>query len=49
MKKIISSNYIEALGILNKSKIWPENLGVGKPYTPDERIQDYLIFYCMNK
>ncbi len=49
MKKIISSNYKEALVILNKSKIWPENLGVGKPYDPDERIQDYLIFYCMNK
>ena len=35
--------------MINKSKLWPENLGVGKPYNPDERIQDYLIFYCKEK
>ena len=46
IKKISSGNYKEAIEILDKSKIWPENLGVGKPYNPDERIQDYLIFYC---
>jgi len=46
IKKIISGNYKEAIEILDKSKVWPENLGVGKPYNPDERIQDYLIFYC---
>ena len=46
IEKIISRNYKEAIEILDKSKMWPENLGVGKPYNPDERIQDYLIFYC---
>ena len=46
IKKISSGKYKEAIEILDKSKIWPENLGVGKPYNPDERIQDYLIFYC---
>jgi len=28
---------------LEKSKEWPENIGVGKPYGPDERMQDYLL------
>ncbi len=33
----------KALEILKKSKEWPENIGVGKPYDPDERPQDYLL------
>mgnify|MGYP001182758950 CR=1 FL=1 len=49
IKKIISGDYLEAIETINKSKLWPENLGVGKPYNPDERIQDYLIFYCKEK
>jgi len=28
---------------LEQSKKWPENIGVGKPYTPDERQIDYLM------
>ena len=27
---------------LNIAKSWPENLGVGKPYITDERIEDYI-------
>lgn len=27
---------------LNLAKAWPENLGVGKPYITDERIEDYI-------
>lgn len=38
--------YNEAISVLLKSKEWPENIGVGKPYSPDERIQDYLLAYC---
>ena len=33
----------KALEVLKTSKEWPENIGVGKPYSPDERVQDYLI------
>lgn len=33
----------KALEVLKKSKEWPENIGVGKPYGPDERPQDYLL------
>ncbi len=41
--------YNEALIKLEKSKAWPENLGVGAPYEPDNRIQDYLEAICQNK
>ena len=33
----------EAIKLLNASKQWPENIGVGRPYDVDERPQDYLI------
>ena len=35
--------------MIDKSKEWPENLGVGKPYDVDTRIQDYLNVYCLEK
>ncbi|MBK6283302.1 MAG: hypothetical protein IPF54_12200 [Draconibacterium sp.] len=33
------------------SREWPENLGVGKPYDTDERIEDYLesLYWTKNK
>ena len=30
------------------SKTWPQNLGVGKPYNVDEKLQDILIDYINN-
>jgi tetratricopeptide (TPR) repeat protein len=38
--------YKETLKYLNNSKKWPENLGAGKPYDPDTRLQDYISAYC---
>ncbi len=38
-----AKNYNRAISLLESSKKWPENLGVGKPYHADERIQDYLL------
>ncbi len=38
--------YREALTYVNDSKNWPENLGAGKPYDPDIRLQDYITAYC---
>ena len=32
----------QALKHLESARKWPENLGVGKPYKPDERMLDYL-------
>ncbi|GFR80717.1 TPR-domain containing protein [Elysia marginata] len=39
----------EALENLKVSKTWPETLGAGKPYQPDERWADYLIAVCYRK
>ena len=46
---IQNEKYEEAIELLNKSKQWPENLGVGKPFKPDERIADYLIGFANSK
>jgi len=35
--------------MIDKSKEYPERLGVGKPYVVDTRIQDYLNIYCLEK
>ena len=31
------------------AKEWPENLGVGKPFDPDERMADFLLAHCLEK
>ena len=41
--------YREALVKLGKSKEWPENLGAGAPYEPDNRMQNYLEALCQDK
>ncbi|MEZ4775128.1 MAG: DUF5107 domain-containing protein [Bacteroidia bacterium] len=40
---IQSKNYKQADIYLKKALEWPENLGVGKPYDTDDRIQYYLL------
>ncbi len=46
---IQKKNYKKAIQVLEKSKEWPENIGVGKPYNPDERAQDYLLALAFEK
>ena len=46
---IKNRKYAEAMKMIEKSKEWPENLGVGKPYDVDSRIQDYLDILCLEK
>lgn len=41
--------YREALKYSDNSRKWPENLGAGQPYEPDNRFQDYLSAYCCEK
>ncbi|SNY95486.1 DUF5107 domain-containing protein [Flagellimonas pacifica] len=36
----------KAIGLLEASKKWPENLGIGTPYNPDERLSNYLLGIC---
>ncbi len=43
---LTNKNYAAALGVLQKAKEWPEHIGVGKPYAPDERAIDYLLATC---
>lgn len=38
---------VEAL--LTSARQWPENLGVGKPFEVDERLEDYALALAMDK
>jgi len=49
MDLISKKKYKEAITMIEKSKEWPETLGVGKPYVVDIRIQDYLNIFCLEK
>ncbi len=44
-----NKSYNKAIQVLERSKEWPENIGVGKPYNPDERTQDYLLAIAFEK
>ncbi len=35
-----------AIEHLEEAKEWPERLGVGKPYDPEERLSNFLLAYC---
>jgi tetratricopeptide (TPR) repeat protein len=39
----------KAIETLNQAMEWPENIGVGKPYEPDERMQEFLLAYNYQK
>ncbi len=43
--------YKKALLFINAAKIWPGNLGVGKPYQADidERLEDWLAYECYSR
>ncbi len=36
----------KAITYVDMSREWPENLGSGKPYEPDTRLQDYIAAHC---
>jgi hypothetical protein len=42
-------NYTQAEPLLEASKVYPEQLGTGKPADPDYRVQDYLLMLCYQK
>lgn len=41
-------DFERALKFVEKARLWPENLGVGRPYDPDERIEDFLEAECLS-
>jgi len=46
MKK---KKYKTAMTYAEKALLWPVNLGSGKPYNPDERMENYILAYCSEK
>ncbi len=43
---MLKGNYKKAVEVLEESKMWPQNLGIGKPYSIDSRLEDYLLAIC---
>ena len=39
-------NYNKAIKFVEKSMEWPEHLGVGSPYIPDVRLENYIEALC---
>ncbi len=41
--------YKKALQFIDQARLWPENLGVGKPYQEDidERLEDWMSYNCL--
>lgn len=48
LKLIREKQYKKALTSIEKARQWPENLGVGRPYIVDERLEDYFELTCFN-
>ena len=44
-----AKNLAEAEDFIAQSRIWPENLGVGKPYEVDESLEDLLAARLADK
>jgi len=42
LQDIQAKKWTAATSKVEKSRLWPENLGVGKPFNPREILQDYL-------
>ena len=49
LQLIQKRSFDKAIGILNSSKEWPENIGVGKPYQPDERAQNFMLAFAFSE
>lgn len=45
IQEMQNGTYDEAVQHLERSKEWPEHLGVGKPFNPDQRLQNYVEAY----
>ena len=49
LNAILNQEYSNAIDFAQKAKLWPKNLGVGKHYDVDERLDNYLIAYSYDK
>jgi len=50
ISELKKKNYKSTLQFVAAAKLWPANLGVGKPYQEDidERLEDWLDYLCYN-
>ncbi|MCD6332432.1 MAG: DUF5107 domain-containing protein, partial [Bacteroidales bacterium] len=46
IEQIKMKHFEQAMQHIELARDWPENLGVGKPYQTDERIEEYLAGIC---
>jgi predicted Zn-dependent protease len=44
-----NKKYKSAINYAMKAKLWPVNLGSGKPYDTDERLEDFIIAYSFGQ
>ncbi|WP_170110489.1 DUF5107 domain-containing protein [Flavilitoribacter nigricans] len=49
LEQLAAKQYPSAIRTLESYKKWPERLGVGKPYNPDERLADHLLAYAYDQ
>lgn len=51
IQEIQKNNYKKGLQFINESKLWPLNLGVGKPYDEDIdlKLEDWMIYVIYEK
>ena len=49
LESIIKGDYAKASSRLNSALLWPEHLGVGKPFDPEERWERFLLAYIEYK
>lgn len=44
LRALKAKQYSQAASWADKALLWPENLGIGKPHDPDERLGNYLKY-----
>ena len=49
MEHMKKKDYDAAVEWIGKARLWPENLGVGRPYDVDNRIEDFLEGVCYSR
>jgi tetratricopeptide (TPR) repeat protein len=49
IEQMKAGKWRKALAYLNDAETWPENLGWGEPYFPDNRLTQFFSAYCHEK
>jgi len=49
LEEMKKQKYKTAMTYAEKALLWPVNLGSGKPYNPDERIENFILAFCSEK